>query len=175
MLIKTTIAGVAVVVFASSPVAHTQYAIQQSVFGNGTATAADSAFRLIATVGQATAGVTSSATHTARSGFWHQAAALLTSVKALAHEVPKEFRLEQNYPNPFNPSTTICFALPEAAHVTLKLYDVLGREVVTLVDDRLAAGLHKVLFCPHELPSGVYFCRMTTNQSVFTRKLVLAR
>ena len=93
--------------------------------------------------------------------------------------LPARISLKQNYPNPFNPTTTIAFTIPGEGtlHVTsLRVYDVLGREVATLVNGRLAGGEHKVVFGAKELPSGVYIYRLTTSNGYSeTRKLVLMR
>ncbi|HEY3294072.1 MAG TPA: T9SS type A sorting domain-containing protein [bacterium] len=85
------------------------------------------------------------------------------------------FRLMQNYPNPFNPSTEIAFELPREMRVTLKVFDVLGREVARLKDGVMAAGEHRIVFDGTNLPSGVYFYRMDTNQYVQTRKMLLLK
>jgi len=89
--------------------------------------------------------------------------------------LPKEFGLSQNYPNPFNPSTTIKFALPIDSHVVMKAYDVLGREVTTLIDSYLNAGYHIVTFDGARLSSGVYFCKMDASNFVSVKKLVVVR
>lgn len=78
-------------------------------------------------------------------------------------EIPNEISLHQNYPNPFNPSTSIRFGLPEAAHVTIKIFNLMGQEVITLVDGRQEAGTHTVAFQPTTLSSGTYFYRMDVN------------
>ncbi len=88
---------------------------------------------------------------------------VLLSVESKVTEIPTEFRLEQNYPNPFNPSTMISFQLPEAVHVNLKIYDVLGREVATLVNEFKNAGSYSVSWNATGLPSGVYFYRMQAH------------
>ena len=75
---------------------------------------------------------------------------------------PSGFQLFQNYPNPFNPTTTIRFSLPQRSHVTLKVFDVLGREVATLVNRELNPGEHSVVLYASKLASGVYFCCLTT-------------
>jgi hypothetical protein len=78
-------------------------------------------------------------------------------------DIPKEFRLSQNYPNPFNPSTTISFQLPEAGHVTLKVFDILGREITTLVNKVKDAGYYTVQFDGSNLVSGVYIYTISTT------------
>jgi hypothetical protein len=89
--------------------------------------------------------------------------------------VPQQYGLAQNYPNPFNPSTTIKFQMPSKGFVTLKIYDMIGREVTTLVDGFQEAGTHDVKFDASNLPSGVYFYRITTGTYVATKKLVLIK
>ena len=88
---------------------------------------------------------------------------------------PGEFRLDQNYPNPFNPSTTIEFSLPATQRTTLKVFDVQGREIATLVDQQLEAGTHAVRWEAGILPGGVYFYRLQSGTSVQTKKLLLLR
>jgi hypothetical protein len=153
-----------------------QTQIISSVFGSGATATASNANRIVGTLGQALTGVTGSASNTAQSGFWAQTVDLITSVEQIpAESIPKEFRLEQNYPNPFNPTTTIQFALPKRSSVTLKLYDILGREVAILVDEELPPGEYKVQFDAAGLASGVYFYRLETEGFVRTRKLMLLR
>lgn len=74
--------------------------------------------------------------------------------------IPRAFALSQNYPNPFNPSTTIEFALPKASFVTLKIYDLLGKEIATLVSEKLPAGKHQRVWEAKGLASGVYLYRL---------------
>jgi hypothetical protein len=87
--------------------------------------------------------------------------------------IPHETALYQNYPNPFNPNTVISFQLPVSGHVTLKVFDVNGREVATLVDGNLAAGNHAVTFAPREATTGLYFYKITAGKFSQTRKAVL--
>jgi flagellar hook assembly protein FlgD len=94
--------------------------------------------------------------------------------------IPTEYRLSQNYPNPFNPSTSIQFDIPKEGHVVLKVYDMLGREVVTLVDDEVEAGSFDVTWNGtgdngQVLPSGIYFYRIMTGEFVQTKKMVYMR
>jgi len=99
----------------------------------------------------------------------------ITGITNIGSEFPEEFKIEQNYPNPFNPSTIIKYDLPAAGHVTLSVYDVLGREVQKLVNESQAAGRYKVEFTATGLASGVYLYRITVGSFVQTRKLLLLR
>ncbi len=89
--------------------------------------------------------------------------------------LPTRFALEQNYPNPFNPSTVISFQLPVRSHVSLKVFDVNGREVATLVEGNLAAGNHNMTFNAGNLPSGVYFYQLKMEFFSQIRKAVLMK
>ncbi len=90
--------------------------------------------------------------------------------------VPKEFALNQNFPNPFNPSTTIAFDIPEQSQVTLKIYDLLGKEVATLVNNEVvAAGNHTKQWNASNIPSGVYFYKLIAGNYTATKKLVLMK
>jgi beta-xylosidase len=91
------------------------------------------------------------------------------------NNVPNDFFLEQNYPNPFNPSTKIKFDLPEESEVKIRVYDMLGREVSTLLEGVKAAGRYTVDFDGTQLSSGVYVYIMNANNRVFTRKMILLR
>ena len=165
------------VFFAGSLMAQSgQPVLRNGVLSNGGQAAANADYRVVSTVGQPFIGVTSNATHIHQAGFWYHASGFITSVEQLPGEtIPKVYRLEQNYPNPFNPSTTIRFALPKRTRVTLKLYDLLGRGVVALVDEELEGGEYKVLFDARGLPSGVYIYRLVAEGFVETRKLMLLK
>jgi len=89
--------------------------------------------------------------------------------------VPEQFFLSQNFPNPFNPSTNINFELTHTAEVTLKVYDILGREVATLVNERLTAGAKTVSFDASALSSGIYIYRLVAGSFVQTRKMTLIK
>ncbi len=98
----------------------------------------------------------------------------ITGVEARA-ETPLNFSLNQNYPNPFNPATTIQYNLPTGGFVTLRVYDVLGREVRTLVNQRQNAGVQSVGFDAGDLPSGVYLYRLQSGHFTATKKLLLVK
>ncbi|HEX2869457.1 MAG TPA: SdrD B-like domain-containing protein [Ignavibacteriales bacterium] len=88
---------------------------------------------------------------------------------------PAEFSLLQNYPNPFNPSTTIEFAVPEAGQYSLKIYNMLGQEVLTLIDRELPIGYHMAVFDASRMPSGVYIYRLTGKKVMLIKKMMLSR
>jgi|GEM_PF-1826201 len=91
------------------------------------------------------------------------------------NEVPRVFALHQNYPNPFNPSTTINYQLPVTNHVTLKVYDAMGREVATLVNEVKEAGSYEVKFDAAKLSSGIYFARLSSDGKSQVKKLMLMK
>ena len=83
--------------------------------------------------------------------------------------------LSQNYPNPFNPSTTINFAIPQAADVTLRVFDVNGREVAVVAQGGFAAGSHTLVFDASDLPSGLYSYRLESGGAVLSRVMQLVK
>jgi hypothetical protein len=87
----------------------------------------------------------------------------------------KDYMLMQNYPNPFNPSTTIRYELPRAGSVRLVVYDVMGREVEMLVNERQAAGSYEATFDGSRFASGVYFCSLKSGNFSETIKLLLIK
>jgi hypothetical protein len=89
--------------------------------------------------------------------------------------VPKDYFLDNAYPNPFNPSTTISFGLPQESRVSLMVFDISGRLIQTLSDRTLPAGEHSITFDGNNLPSGVYFYRLTANQFTASNKMVLLK
>ena len=100
---------------------------------------------------------------------------MITSVESFSTELPTHFGLEQNYPNPFNPSTRIKFEVPSWRLVTLKVFDVLGREVATLLDGNLKAGNYETTFDAKGLASGVYFYQMRAGEFTQTKRLILLK
>ncbi len=104
----------------------------------------------------------------------------LTSVEESINVLPIDFQLEQNYPNPFNPTTNIDFSIPKSANVSLKIYDILGREVATLVNKNLTAGAYNVTWYAKnsngsKVTSGTYFYRLVADDHVMTQKMLLLR
>jgi hypothetical protein len=89
---------------------------------------------------------------------------------------PKVFELSQNYPNPFNPTTTIEFTLPSDGRVVLKVYDITGRELATLLDEERKAGVYQqVVFDASRLASGVYFARLQFGGKQLLKKMLLLK
>ena len=101
---------------------------------------------------------------------------ITTSVKDLELEIiSQHYSLNQNYPNPFNPSTRISYSIPSQSHISLKLYDVLGREVAILMNKEQPVGNYEVEFDASDLTSGVYFYRIQAGDFVETKKMVLMK
>lgn len=100
---------------------------------------------------------------------------VLTSVQSLTISPPSSFALLQNFPNPFNPSTTITYRLPTSAYVSVRVFDVLGREVTTITQGRESAGQHSVIFDAAALPSGVYFYELQAGSYHDVKKLLLLK
>ncbi|MBU1706841.1 T9SS type A sorting domain-containing protein, partial [bacterium] len=93
----------------------------------------------------------------------------------LENPLPAEYTLHQNYPNPFNPTTQISYNLTKASHVSLKIFDLLGREVAILADEIHPAGLHHTTFDGSGLPSGIYFYHLQADDFAMTKKMVLLK
>jgi hypothetical protein len=93
----------------------------------------------------------------------------------IASNQPTDFRLSQNYPNPFNPSTKIEFSVPKNSRVVLKVYNAVGVEVATVVDERMPAGTYRVRFDGSRLATGIYFYRFESGGFVASKKMILIR
>jgi hypothetical protein len=98
-----------------------------------------------------------------------------TATSLPVNETPTGFALSQNYPNPFNPSTRISFSIPQAGDVTLKVYDMLGREVATLVNGAMAAGTHSATFDASGMSSGIYLYELRSGNTRITNKMTLMK
>ena len=147
------------------------------ITNNDGAVLSSSAYRLVGRVGQPIVGVVKNSSTTCSLGSLYTASQFLSSEveQTPSSSLPTEYGLEQNYPNPFNPSTTIRFSLPKQSFVTLKLFDILGREVAILVDEEMPPGNHKAIFETKGLPTGVYFYQLHADSFVQQRKLTVLK
>jgi hypothetical protein len=163
-----------------------QYLVGQSAFGNGGSSISGSEYGITGTLGQSVTGITTGLSNNEYSGFWYQENSIPTGVeKNLQNDLSKEYNLAQNYPNPFNPSTIITYSVPKTCLVTLKVYNILGKEVATLVNGQKTAGNYSVQFSAKggsapggnagNLASGIYFYRMQSGNFVQTKKLILLK
>ncbi len=100
---------------------------------------------------------------------------ILLDVNNQNNALVNSYELEQNYPNPFNPSTKIKFAIPNSEVVSIKVYDILGREIRTLLDEELTAGFHEIEFNASNLSSGIYFYRIESGSFIKTKKMILLK
>lgn len=119
-----------------------------------------------------------SATNTAGTGAYSEVWNFMTfgvGINTISGVIPQEYKLYNNYPNPFNPSTKIKFDIPKASFVSLKIYDMSGREIAKLVDGNLSASAYEFTFNASSLPSGVYFYRLQTDDFVNTMRMVLVK
>lgn len=107
--------------------------------------------------------------------FYKNLFATPTDIEDRNIELPINFTLRQNYPNPFNPATTIRFQLPEGGNTTLKIYDILGKEVTTLVNEYKTAGTHQVIFNATQLSSGIYFYTLQSGGNYITKQMMLIK
>jgi hypothetical protein len=98
----------------------------------------------------------------------------ITSVEDNEGKLVK-YQLYQNYPNPFNPSTIISYYIPKEGNVVLKLYNILGQEIKTLVNERQSAGQYSIKFFASNISSGIYFYRLTSGNFSFSKKMILMK
>lgn len=105
----------------------------------------------------------------------HELVNIETGVKEMDGQTPDEYKLTQNYPNPFNPTTQIRFSIPESGIVTMKIYNTLGEQVATLINEQKAQGEYNVTFDASNLPSGVYIYQIRVNDFTASKKMMLMK
>lgn len=154
-----------------------QTRISNGVVANGAALLSGESSQIVGTLGQATIATTADDIEKIHSGFWNQTVDIVTTVKGPPGQaLPSKFSLHQNYPNPFNPITTIQFDIPKQSRVSIRVYNILGKEIATLVDEEKAPGIYTIQFDGGSLPTGVYFYRLETPDGfAATRKLMLLK
>ena len=106
---------------------------------------------------------------------WRRAYSDIIGIQNISTEVPSSFSLKQNYPNPFNPATNLEFEIADPGYVSLKIYDLLGKEVVTLVNEKLNPGTYRFEFEADNLTSGVYFYRLSSGDFTDTKRMMLVK
>lgn len=157
----------------------TDFVIVNDVIGGGGGAVSGGGTLLVGTAGQFAIGTVSGGDYSLQSGIGHDIHGILwTEVGEDVQQVssvPSQFSLEQNFPNPFNPTTTIRFALSEPAMVDLTVYNILGQSVKTLVSGDLDPGEYDVTLDATDMPTGVYFYRLTAGPFVQSRKLVILK
>jgi hypothetical protein len=107
--------------------------------------------------------------------FYQQCAWQTVGIKNNISASPDKFELFQNYPNPFNGSTIIKFSIPKTSFVSLKIYNILGKEIATLINENLSSGIYSIPFSNHLIPSGVYFYKLNSNSYSLIKKLVIIK
>jgi hypothetical protein len=173
MRLQGRVPAVLLVVLVLALPAFAQYQINQSVIGSGAADVSGGSYQMLGTVGQPVIGVTSGGSYINEIGFWYMPGWIITGVGE--DELPLLTFFGQNFPNPFNPVTTLSYGLVAPAHVEIKIYDVAGREVRTLVERDMEPGRYQATLDANGLAGGVYFARMAAGEFVETRKLVLLK
>ena len=132
-------------------------------------------FTFRSSIGQSVIGETSLGEDTVKAGIMYLENTGSKSKSGVTENIPLQYSLEQNYPNPFNPTTTISFSLPENQFVSLKVYNVLGAEVVELAGKDFTKGIHTVNFNANKCVSGLYFYRMQTKGYSNIKKMMIVK
>jgi hypothetical protein len=108
-------------------------------------------------------------------GIWRRPLSEITSVEENQIEIPSCYMLSQNYPNPFNPSTSFRYSIPQTSKVVIKVYDILGNKIATLMDEVKPAGTYELTWNAADLPSGVYFYQLKAGSYMNTKKMILMK
>jgi hypothetical protein len=149
--------------------------IVRSTVGSGGDCVVGGEHLLHCTIGQDIAGVATGPSHICGAGFWSRFEPPYSSLGDWEVWPTDRYLFDGITPNPFRGSTTLQYCVPTACHVSVMLYDVNGREVYRIADERVDAGLHRVSFDGSGLSSGVYFCRMQADDFVACKKVVVLR
>ena len=112
---------------------------------------------------------------TAGGGIWKRSLSQITSVESMLNNFPANFTLQQNYPNPFNPSTQITYSIPKLSNVSIKVYDILGQEIATIVNDKKLKDLYTLRWDAQNVPTGLYFYRLVTDEYELTKKMIITK
>ena len=145
------------------------------VFGSAGGKQTNSTHQLSSTMGECLIGFSNNSSTKSYAGFWYTYIESITTDVENQLTVPTEYKLAQNYPNPFNPVTTIQYSIPQRSNVLLKVYDVLGNEVATLVNEEKDRGVYSVNFDATQLTSGIYFYTLQASDFIETKKMILIK
>jgi hypothetical protein len=149
--------------------------VARSVMANGGTRSLGAVYAASCTAGQPAVGLLAGSSYVFGAGFWYQTWAAYAGIQQPDDPVPSRFWLSQNYPNPFGQITNIRFAVPRPSHVSILIYDVRGRQVLTLADGDMAPGYYTRALAGEALSNGVYFCQIRADRFVMTRKITLVR
>ena len=161
-----------IIIITNSTIIKGQLQLNKYVFSNGGKTVSSEENTLSLTVGQSIIGRSNNNLYSGEIGFWYQYEVILVNLDEEDNRIPIEYELFQNYPNPFNPHTTIEYSIPKECYVSLIVYDILGREVVKLVNEKQKEGTYKILFNGNKLASGFYVYRIKAGKYIETKKMV---
>jgi hypothetical protein len=107
--------------------------------------------------------------------FWEDSSEMVVGIEDVNSVVAMDYSLHQNYPNPFNPTTMIGYQLPIGQEVQLTVHDILGREIITLVNSQMPAGEHQVTWDARDIPSGIYYYKIQAGDYTEVRKMILMK
>jgi hypothetical protein len=172
---KLIIKVIMIMLILSPQIIFSQNHMPYGVTGSGGGKLSSSTNILEFTIGESVVGKCSNPTNLGVMGFWSvYQQDVLTSVEE-EDLLPVQYKLEQNYPNPFNPVTTIKYAVAERSRVIIKVYNIAGEEIVTLVNEEKDRGWYEVKFRAEEISSGIYLCRMQAGNYVSIKKMMLLK
>jgi hypothetical protein len=154
-----------------------EYTIKASIFSSGGGVSTSTTRQMHMSLGQTPAGEMVSALYKTKVGLWYMVPGDIGTLADDSQNLPMvdRFELQQNYPNPFNPTTTIGYSLLKPGPVQIMLYDVLGRKVVTLLEQSMPAGRHQVVLNAAQMPSGVYYYQLKAEGLTQHKKMLLIK
>jgi len=153
-----------------------QYYISSNSISSGMEMANNSKYKMVSTLAQPLFGLTFNNDFQLSAGVYYiYQADMLTTIDDQKKNSPTKYEVYQNYPNPFNPSTTISYQIPSESFVTLKVYDLLGRELEVLVREEKTAGFYNIKYDATNLSSGIYFYTIRAGDFIQTKKFILLK
>lgn len=152
-----------------------QYKITQSTINCGGVISENNSNSIVCSLGETIVGVSFSGMYQNQIGFWYPYQIKSLTDTEMEKLLPSSFILEQNYPNPFNSSTTIKYAVSENNRIAIKIYSVVGEEVMTVLDENKEVGYYQLTFQASSLASGLYLYQMRTKNFIGTRKMILLK